>query len=95
MGKQVSIALLVGPFVVVMIGCGGPIAPSTPQTGEAFCATIGAYFCGTTQANLQVNGLPSGYQGFCQVPASSGIGLVGYSAVTIAGGVKSASRADR
>lgn len=64
------------------------VAP--PQTGESFCAqlpTIGTgrlFFCGSSQSNLQL--LPNNLGGYCMAAAANNLGLVGYSAVTFAGG---------
>lgn len=63
--------------------CVNPLAPK--QTGEEYCSNIGLYFCGTTQANLQTPGLPTGVLGYCEVGVA-GIGLVGYSWHTYNGG---------
>ena len=65
--------------------------PAPAQTGEAYCgsqplATYGKlFFCGTSQANLQTPGLPSGYRGYCML-TDENLGLVGYSAYTFSGG---------
>ena len=68
-----------------MAGCVNPLAPVVKQTGEQYCSSIGLFFCGTTQSNLQTTGLPAGVLGYCEVGVS-GIGLVGYSWHTYSGG---------
>lgn len=90
---RLVVLVLVGvPFWLSCNGGGnGPTAPSGPKTGEEFCATLPsigtghAFFCGTTQGNLQHAG---GFQGFCQYTHEN-LGLVGYCAVTYSGGVAS------
>jgi hypothetical protein len=64
-------------------------SPTKTQTGEEYCGTLPQvngklFFCGTVQGNLQ--NVPSPNQGYCMAAAANGLGLVGYSATTFAGG---------
>ena len=87
--RKRAVSILLGVLVVTG-GCAGLTKPSTPQTAEAFCATLPSigfgnwFYCGTSQSNLQT-GLPNGWLGYC-MSADTNIGLVGYSATTINGG---------
>ena len=75
-------------------GCtGSGLSPAPlPVSAVAFCATLpqtgtgNAFFCGTTQANLAKTVFPDGSHGFCMYAGANNVSLVGYSAVTIAGG---------
>jgi hypothetical protein len=66
-----------------VVGVNGGGGGGVKQTGEQFCSGINSsyghmFFCGTTQANLQQAGMPSGVFGYCGL-ANSSMGLVGYS----------------
>ena len=91
--RKRAVTLFFG-LLVVTGGCtGNPFdpTPTTPQTAEAFCATLpdigfgNFFYCGTPQANLQ-GGLPNGWLGYCQSADTMNVGLVGYSATTFNGG---------
>jgi hypothetical protein len=96
--RTLLIGALLAAALLATSGCSALIddikdrltAPTATQTGEQYCGTLPQvngklFFCGTVQANLQ--NVPSPNQGYCMSAASpNSLGLVGYSAVTFAGG---------
>ena len=91
--RMIPITLSITLLVATM-GCTGVGVPPTPPplNAEAFCATLpqtgtgNAFYCGTTQANLEKTVFPDGSHGFCMYAGANNVSLVGYSAVTINGG---------
>jgi hypothetical protein len=74
-------------FLLASCGGGGDAASPPPLSAVQQCGLIGAYFCTSSQANLQP---PGGFQdkslGYCMVGAGGFSGSVGYSATTFNGG---------
>lgn len=92
-------------LLLAVAGCGGGgsgLGPSAVMTAEEYCALVpnplgwgNMFYCGSSQANLQVVSFPNGARGYC-MSADQNLGLVGYSATTYNGGaspVMSQSRA--
>jgi hypothetical protein len=83
-------------FLLLILGAacnGGSTTPSTPQAGDVYCTSLipNAFFCPTSQANLQGNGdgaftLPNGLLGYCIDSVLSTSAVAGYSATLVNGG---------
>jgi hypothetical protein len=76
---------------IALAGCsGGGSSEPVRMSAEQQCAQLSngfghAFFCGTSQGNLNTVSFQDGSLGFCMF-ANENIGLVGYSAVTNRGG---------
>ena len=98
-------SLLVSVSVLALSGCFpivNPVAPERPMTAPAYCASRyqpngfgSAFYCPSSQGNLQNENFPDGSRGYCML-ADENLGQFGYSVTTYNGGayfVMSQSRA--